>query len=472
MSDVRKPTLAITLSTGWAVRNFFQTGVIDELKPAFRVLVLTTPALHANLAAKGYLDGVECVIRPERPEPRTWRYLRQVRKKLYMESRESATDAIWERYVRRPLYQRVGGKLLAALVRVLDARRLLRVAEAFDFRFNRDEEAARLLREHAPDLVFSTHASSFFEESVLHEAVRAGIPSVFMVLSWDHLSSKVVLCGRYAHVLVWNQVTKGEVLHTSDAYGADDISIVGVPQFDCYAAPARTSYAEWCRSYGLDPARRTVLFSTMPQVRHDQQHVVIGRMLDEIEAARELPGDLQVLIKCHPFDNSDKYDALLNRGRPVAIARSTLPPGKPQEDWFPSAEEMYVSRDALVHCAVNVNIFSTVTLEAAYLDKPIVHIAFDPAPVANRIPCREYYNFDHFRNITESGASVLAEDFAELFHGLRVSLADPGQKRVNRQRLVAAYFHGEPGQAARQVARTVIDLQSRWARGRQAGSAG
>jgi hypothetical protein len=464
-----KPLLAMTVSTGWAVRNFFQTGVVEWLQREFRVVVVATPAIHAKLVEQGYADEVQCVVREDRPEPRSWRYLRQIRKKLYMAGRDSATDAIWERYVRRPLYQRVGGYALSAIVRWFDARRLLRLAESADFRLNRDADSAAFLRQHAPDMLFATHASTFFEESLLHESVRAGIPVVFMVLSWDHLSSKVVLCGRYRHVLVWNDVTRDEILATSDAYAPDDISIVGVPQFDCYAEPARQSYADWCGLYGLDPRRRTILFSTMPQVRHDQQHVVIGRLLDEIRVDGLLPADTQVLIKCHPFDNTDRYDSLLQGGRPVGIARSTLAVGQRQEDWFPSAEEMLVSRDALFHCAVNVNIFSTVTLEAAFLDKPIVHVAFDPYPVANRIPCREYYNFDHFRNITRSGASILAESFAELFAAVRLSLDDPTHNASNRQALVQAYFHGVPGEAARTVAarvKCVFDA----ARSRQVGS--
>jgi hypothetical protein len=462
-----KPLLAMTASTGWAIRNFFQTGIVEGLRREFRVLVVTTPAIHAKLVQQGYTDGVTCVVRDDLGEPRSWRYLRQVRKKLYMDSRGSTTDAIWERYVQRPLYQRVGGSVLASVVRLLDPRFLLRVAEWLDFKVNRSARAAAVLDQHEPSLLFATHASSYFEESLLHEAVRRKIPVAFMVLSWDHLSSKVVMSGRYDRVLVWNRITKDEILRTTDAYDESRISVVGVPQFDVYATPPRGSYAGWCRRYGLDPSRRTILFSTMPQVRHDHQHVILGRLLEEIRLGRQLPGDLQVLIKCHPFDNTDKYDALLGGGNPVAIQRGTLAPGERQEDWFPSPEEMEISRDALYFCAVNVNIFSTVTLEAAYLDKPIVHVAFDAGPVVNRIPCREYYNFDHFRNITASGASILAESFEEFFAALRRSLDNPGEKAAQRRALVADYFHGAPGTAAASVVACLRDAYGSQARGRE-----
>jgi hypothetical protein len=121
---------------------------------------------------------------------------------------------------------------------------------------------------------------------------------------------------------------------------------------------------------------------------------------------------------------------------------------------------MTISRDALYFCAVNINIFSTVTLEAAYLDKPIVHVAFDTGPVVNRIPCREYYNFDHFRRITESGAAVLAENFDQLFAGLREGLARPEARAQQRRSLVADYFHGAPGTAASEVVSCLVEFHA------------
>ncbi len=445
-----KPLLAMTASTGWAVRNFFQTGIVEGLLRDFRVLVLTTSAIHRKLVEEGYARELEYVVRDDLFEPRSWRYLRQVRKKLYMDSRASATDAIWARYVRRPLYQRLGGKALSVVVRLLDARRLLRVVESLDFRVNRSARAEAIIARYSPALLFATHASSYFEESLLHAAVRSKVPTVFMVLSWDHLSSKVVLSGRYDRVIVWNRVTRNEILRTTD-YTERQIGVVGVPQFDCYARKPIGSYDDWCRQYGLDPARRTILFSTMPQVRHGHQHVILRQLLDEVNRGERLPPDLQVLIKCHPFDNTDKYDVLLEGQYRAGIYRSTLGLQQRQEDWFPSPVEMENSRDALHFCSVNSNIFSTVTLEAAYLDKPIVHVAFDGGPVENRIPCREYYNFDHFRLITASGASYLAESFDEFIAALSRGLEHPSEKAAQRQRLVADYFHGAPGSAAANV---------------------
>ncbi len=256
-----------------------------------------------------------------------------------------------------------------------------------------------------------------------------------MVLSWDHLSSKIVLSRRLNSFLVWNEHTQQRIVATYPCYRPEQIHVVGIPNYDLYAEQPSHSYESWCQKYGLDAKRRTILFSTMPQSRHEQQHLIVEELLKAIVRREEVPSDLQVLIKCHPFDDSREYDKLLGR-YPVAIHRTGLAPGQPQEQWIPTSQEITSSRDCLYFCSVNINIFSTVTIEAAYFDKPIIHIAFDPLPLApGRIPCHEYYNWDHFRPIVAANASLMARSYQDLFEAVRRYLDNP-QLRAAERRVV------------------------------------
>ena len=442
------------MSTGWAVRNFFQTGIIEQLRQEFDIWLVTTPSIYENLTRLEYDRDIEITVLEDLPEPMSWRLFRELKKKLYMESRGSSTEKIWEEFVRRPLYQKIGGLLIKAIVRVFNPHVLLSWTENVDFVINNSAQVDSLFLKFKPSLFFSTHASTFFEERILHGAIRNKVPTVFMVLSWDHLSSKVVLSHKYRSVYVWNSLTKSEILKTCRAYPEGRIKIVGVPQYDIYGERPAVSYGAWCRSYRLDPARRTILFSTMPQVRHEQQHLILEGLLQAIED-RQIDGNCQVLVKCHPFDNEGKYDHLLDR-YPVGICRSTLAPGLAHSQWFPSVEEMVIGRDALYFCDININIFSTVTLEAAYFDKPIVHIAFDPKPVHNRIPCREYYQFEHFKKITEMQASTMAYSADGLYGAINEYFRNPAHRAEQRLKLVEEYFTVVPGAAAGNVVNELI----------------
>jgi hypothetical protein len=452
------PIMAISVSSGWAVRNFFQTGIIEKLKDSFRLLVFTTSVIHENLTAHGYGSMIDFVVREDLFEPLSWRLFRQFKKKLYLEGRRSSTEKIWGKYVKRPFYQKFGGKVIQSIVRIVDVNWLLGKVEDLDFAINNCRHIDKIFKHYKPCIFFATHASTYFEESLLHASIKNKIPTVFMLLSWDHLSSKVVLSRKYKFLFVWNKITKSEINETCIAYSDDQIKVVGVPQYDCYKEKPTISYEEWCHKYELDPAKRTILFSTMPQIRHEQQHVILENLLRTMRDGKKLPRDMQILIKCHPFDNTTKYDYLLKQNYPVGICRTTLPIGAPQEDWFPSIEEMFTSRDALFFCDININIFSTVTLEAAYFDKPIIHIGFDPHPIKNRIPCIEYYNFEHFKNITNSGASVLVENHEALIGAIYMYLNSPSYKADKRKLLVDMYFFKQDITAADAVVKYLTHM--------------
>jgi hypothetical protein len=452
---VAKPVLFMSVSTGWAIRNFFQNGIVEQLQQHFQVVVLATPKASSSLGGLGFDRSVKVMEIDVGEEPLSWKLFRQLKKKIYLEGRNSATEAIWEKYKPRPLYQRVGGKVSKALLRLGNAQRLYNWTEWLDLRVNSDERLLPAFNEYRPVLFFATHASTYFEECLLRNALRAKVPAVFMILSWDHLSSKVFLNQHLHSILVWNNHTKQEVLQTYPGYRSEQIKVVGIPQYDLYATKPSISYDDWCRKYGLDPARRTLLFSTMPQRRHEQQHIILDELLKAINEGKKMPSDLQVLIKCHPFDNFVGYDALLNR-YPVGIHRSSLKPRQIQEEWVPALNEMEASRDALYFCSLNINIFSTVTIEAAYFGKPIVHIAFDPLPIKDRIPCHEYYNWDHFKPIVDTGASILVHNYEELYDAVRNNLARPNLLAQQRQILIKKYIGKEIGTASAAVVSQLI----------------
>jgi hypothetical protein len=460
-----KPVLLMSVSIGWAIRNFFQTGIVEELRAHFDVRVLATPRAAEHLRELGCGCGIAVHPIDVGKEPFLWKLFRQARKKAYLEGRASATEAIWEKYSPRPWHQKAGSRLIKAALRLGHGQGLYGALERLDLKVNVDRRFAALFPRREPAIYFATHATTYFEECLLRNALASGLPVAFMILSWDHLSSKVFLNRHLDTILVWNPHTRRELLQTYPWYRPEQIKVVGIPQYDGYARPPDLSYGDWCRKYGLDPRRRTILFSTMPQSRHDQQHIILEALLREIDTGKKLPPDLQVLIKCHPFDTFPGY-AVLTEKYHAGIHRSGLSERQDQEDWSPQASEIEASRDALYFCSLNINIFSTVTIEAAYFDKPIVHIAFDPQPVAGRIPCHEYYNWDHFRPIVQKGATLFARSYEELFDAIDCSLRDPGRLREQRQDLVRTFIGRRVGTASSAVVEELVGMQRRLFPGR------
>jgi CDP-glycerol glycerophosphotransferase (TagB/SpsB family) len=273
-----------------------------------------------------------------------------------------------------------------------------------------------------------------------------------MVLSWDHLSTKVVLGPTYRRILVWTELQRQEVLSNYPWYHAEQIEVVGIPHYDLYFQPTNTSRRDWCARYGLDVSKRTLVYYSMPQGRHGSQHLILEGLAAAIAGGVELPANLQILIKCHPFDDPTVYNAVCNRYPFVRMLSTTLPAGADPMNWLPGPGEISVARDCLAFADVTTNIYSTVTIEAALFDKPIVHIAFDAAPLPpGRVPCREYYNFTHFRPIVETNASALAFSQSDLHRLLSESLANPGERRAERRELAARFLGPMDGRSSERV---------------------
>ena len=80
-----KPTLFMSVSTGWAVRNFFQTGIVEKLKNEFKIVIFTLSHIKENLLKQGYGNDITFIILDDLKEPLMWRLFRQLKKKIYME---------------------------------------------------------------------------------------------------------------------------------------------------------------------------------------------------------------------------------------------------------------------------------------------------------------------------------------------------------------------------------------------------
>ena len=93
---------------------------------------------------------------------------------------------------------------------------------------------------------------------------------------------------------------------------------------------------------------------------------------------------------------------------------------------------------------MGINVASTVSLDLAILDKPVINIAFNPPGEA--IYPNDYekiYDFDHYRPIVESGAISLAKNPGELEDQLRIYLENPKIHQTERKKLVNDFFGDE-----------------------------
>src|SRR5690606_8761137 len=102
---------------------------------------------------------------------------------------------------------------------------------------------------------------------------------------------------------------------------------------------------------------------------------------------------------------------------------------------------------------LNINLASTMTLDFAIHDKPVVNVAFDVAdPPPFGVPLWEYfYRFEHYRPVVELGAARFARSPEELAEHVNAYLQDSALDHEARRRLVELQVGIPIGQSSRRI---------------------
>lgn len=275
--------------------------------------------------------------------------------------------------------------------------------------------------------------------------------------SWDNFTNKLLPVRRVDCLIVWNDLMKEQAIDLH-GYQRHEIRVVGTPQWDLYFKDAPTSSREmFFRRIGADPAKKLVALTTTPHElypHHDHVLRVLIRAM-ETNAWRE---PAQVLVRLHPRDDRSYYAAFENTAGVLIEKpfRETVRAGDGMAVDFTSASQQHLA-DTLRHSDVIVNVASTLAIEGAIFDTPVVNISFDgdePSPFERS--ARRYYRFTHYVNITRHNAVRVAQRPEELVAEIGEYLRDPARDREGRRQVVLEQCQFLDGRAAERSGAAVV----------------
>jgi hypothetical protein len=311
---------------------------------------------------------------------------------------------------------------------------------------------------YQPDLVVTSSPGLIYSEvPLLRTARRRRVRTMAIDPSWDNFTNKLMPVRRVNRLVVWNTLMKQQAIELH-GYQPDEIRLAGVPQWDRYFTKGvAISRADFFRRIGADPARRLVTLTTTPQELYSHHDHVLRVMSAALSDGRWPAA--QVLVRLHPRDDRSKYAAF--EGAPNVIVE------KPFRDTVRAGDGLAVDvtadsqqhlADTLRHSDVVVNVASTIAIEAAIFDTPVVNIAFDGEQESEFArSSRRYYRFTHYVNVTRHDAVKVAWSPDELVRHVRSYLDDPAQDRDGRARVVREQCEFMDGLAAERVAGFVAE---------------
>ena len=160
----------------------------------------------------------------------------------------------------------------------------------------------------------------------------------------------------------------------------------------------------------------------------------------ELIRAGKIKSRPQILVRPAPVDEGNRYDGL-RREYPELIYVKPRWAHPESEDWsrvIPLPEDVQFLANLTQYADLNINLASTMTLDFAIHDKPVVNIAFDisdPPPFG--VPLWDFfYQFEHYQPVVELKAARFARSPEELAQHINDYLENPALDRENRRRLV------------------------------------
>jgi CDP-glycerol glycerophosphotransferase (TagB/SpsB family) len=198
--------------------------------------------------------------------------------------------------------------------------------------------------------------------------------------------------------------------------------------------------------------------TTTPRELYPHHDHVLRVMANAVDSGR-WPCDAQILVRLHPRDDRSAYAAFESMPHVIVEKpfRSTVRAGDGL-DVDVTVESQQHLADTLRHSDVIVNVASTIAIEAAIFDTPVVNISFDgetPSPWVRS--ARRYYRFTHYVNITRHGAVRVAETPDGLIDEIGRYLADPARDRDGRRRVTIEQCQFLDGKSAERVAGFVAE---------------
>jgi hypothetical protein len=439
--------LLIILPRGEAIKNFVYSGITDALRESYKIVFFS---VVPNPKIKSYLATKCDAFYPLDETIKTNNFSKEVKEILqlaHLINLNSVTgnlkivkdDLASKKSFTSKLIRKLR-KLIASLF-VTDSKLiwLTRFFEKSNYNNSQVIYYQKLVAKIQPDLVFNaSHIHNLLSLNLMYAVKKLKINTAAFLFSWDNLTSQGRILPAYDYLYTWNQKIKEDVLRYYPTFNEKNVFVTGTPQFDFHFDKQHIdSKKDLYQFLGIESQKKIVLYSTGMVYYTPKEYVHV----QEIEKVlKKIDPNLQLVVRIYAKDDNSVYYQLREENKNIII---------PDHYWelnhlTPTIKDLKLFNSLLNHCVIGINVASTVSLELAILDKPIINIAYNP-PGENVYPndYEKIYDFDHYKPIVESGAVTLAKSLIDLERQIKKHLEFPETNASKRKILVEDFFGKE-----------------------------
>jgi hypothetical protein len=317
-------------------------------------------------------------------------------------------------------------------------------------------DLSEIIEKESPDVAVYSNMM-IGQMDCLRAARRRNVPIILDVPTWDQATTKGPMTINPDYVIAWFGDMEDELVKYHDV-PRERIHIPGILYFDPYFdRPPIPTREEYCARLGLDPKKKIVNYSLSRAGSAPCAMSFIDKIHETIKDGR-LGHECQLIVRANPLDNAEMVAALAKR----SFVTLEPPAGEVDEtggNWMPAKDEAAARIATLQHADVVIMIQSTMVLDGAAMDCPIVNLAYDNnLEVSELESVTRIFNFDHAQFYQKLDATWKVHSDEELEEALKSYLDDPSIRRENRKKLIDATAIHQDGKTYERWTKFILEV--------------
>jgi len=314
-----------------------------------------------------------------------------------------------------------------------------------------------LLDQYQPSLVVASTPGWRLDRYLLRQAGQRGVRTAAAIIGWDNPSSYRLPGARVDYATCWSEIQKRELVLGSD-WLPERVHVGGIPTYDGYFRKEWViPREEYFRMHGLDSQRKLISYACSfvtfsPNFRNME---TLARLVSEDALAQPS----QLLIRLHPnhFMPGSLYEQEAQRVRQMIQSMPHVhlvePVALGGELGYYSGEDMPEKASMMAHSDVFTTVYSTMVVETAIHDRPIVSVCLDTpggwnTPGKFSLALTEIAEWPTHQRFREAQAGRVTFDEGQLRAALDAYLRDPQLDGAERRKFVqdeVTYTDGSAG---------------------------
>ena len=343
--------------------------------------------------------------------------------------------------------------------RLLSNRWCLALSRRLDYLLVANHTYDKFFEKYKPDLVFL--ANIFYEPEVhfLRAAKKHGVKTIGFINSWDKITARCVLRLMPDKFVVFNDLVRDELKYY-DLASDKNIFVGGIPQYDIYFDGQSTARDEFCRQIGLDPNKKFIVYAPHGSSYSNSDWDMID-LLYSLNEKGSLGENIEIFVRFHPYDLVSEEEVKKRPNLKFDLSgthfASKVANYQRGDDWEMDTSQLARLRDTLYHMSLLVCYASSLSIDAAIFDRPVINVNFETRPDSHFRYFREYFKIAHYKKALDAGGIRLVGSPDELAIAAKNYLLNPGLDRDGRKRLIEEQCKFTDGGSGRRIGQFVLD---------------